>query len=162
MALKNHDNLRKEDKNLLSFLKSYGIDIAFVIFCIFLAMYYSSFISVLKVPSHDGTVYLMNAHDWLNNEPLDEIYRPPMISWIIAAIWSITGENWVLVKGLQAIFTIGAGVVLYILLRRYKDSLFALAVTALTMTNGILFIFSSHILTEGLALFFLVLTLYFL
>jgi 4-amino-4-deoxy-L-arabinose transferase-like glycosyltransferase len=163
MALENHNNLRRnENKNILSFLKSYGIDIAFVIFCIFLALYYTDFISVLRVPSHDGTVYLMNAHDWLNNEPLDEIYRPPLISWIIAGIWSITGENWLLVKGLQAMFTIGAGVVLYILLRKYKGNVFAFGVTALTMINGPVFLFSTQILTEGLALFFLVLSMYFL
>ena len=162
MALENHDNLRKENKNLLSFLKSYGIDIAFVIFCMFLSMYYSSFISVLKVPSHDGTVYLMNAHDWLNNEPLDENYRPPLISWIIAGIWYITGESWVLVKGLQAVFTVSAGVVLYILLRKYKGNTFAFGVSTLTMINGPVFYFSTQILTEGLSLFFLVLSMYFL
>jgi 4-amino-4-deoxy-L-arabinose transferase-like glycosyltransferase len=160
MALENHDKLRKENKNVLSF-KSYSVDIAFVIFCIFLALYYNEYISVLSVPAHDGTVYLMNAHDWLNNEPLDENYRPPLISWIIAGIWSITGENWVLVKGLQAIFTVGAGVVLYILLRKYKGSVFAFGVTALTMINGPVFLFSTQIMTEGLALFFLMLSMYF-
>jgi 4-amino-4-deoxy-L-arabinose transferase-like glycosyltransferase len=162
MALENHNKLRKENKNVLSFFKSYSIDIAFVIFCIYLALYYNEFISILRVPSHDGTVYLMNAHDWLNNEPLDENYRPPLISWIIAGIWCITGENWILVKGLQAIFTVGAGVVLYILLRKYKGSMFAFGVTALTMINGPVFLFSTQIMTEGLALFFLVLSMYFL
>lgn len=163
MSLENHNNPRRiENKNILNFFKSYSIDIAFVIFCIFLALYYNESISVLRVPSHDGTVYLMNAHDWLNNEPLDEVYRPPLISWIIAGIWSLTGENWVLVKGLQAIFTISAGVVLYILLRKYKGNAFAFGVTALTMINGPVFLFSTQIMTEGLALFFLVLSMYFL
>src|SRR5919198_3886160 len=162
MALENHDNLRKDNKSILIFFKSYGIDIAFVIFCVFLALYYYDYISVLKVPSHDGTVYLMNAHDWLNNKPLDENYRPQLISWIIAGIWSITGESWILVKGLQAIFTIGAGIVLYILLRKYKGGIFAFGVTALTMINGPVFFFSTQIMTEGLSLFFLVLSMYFL
>jgi 4-amino-4-deoxy-L-arabinose transferase-like glycosyltransferase len=161
MALENHNNLRKEN-NILTFFKSYTIDIIFIIFCIFLVLYYNNFISVLRVPSHDGTVYLMNAHDWLNNTPLDENYRPPLISWIIAGIWFITSENWVLVKGLQAVFTVGAGVVLYILLRKYKGSVFAFGVTALTMINGSVFLFSTQILTEGLSLFFLVLSMYFL
>ena len=162
MALENHDNLRKDNKSILIFFKSYGIDIAFVIFCVFLALYYYEYISMLEVPSHDGTVYLLNAHDWLNNKPLDEIYRPQLISWIIAGIWSITGENWVLVKGLQAIFTVAAGVVLYLLLRKYKGSIFAFGVAALTMINGPVFLFSTQILTEGLSLFFLVLSMYFL
>jgi 4-amino-4-deoxy-L-arabinose transferase-like glycosyltransferase len=104
----------------------------------------------------------MNAHAWLNNTPLDENYRPQLISWLIAGIWSITGENWILVKGLQAIFTIGSGVVLYILLRKYKGNMFAFGVTALTMINGPVFFFSTQIMTEGLSLFFLVLSIYFL
>ena len=161
MALENHDKPRKQNKNILIF-KSHRVDIAFAIFCILLALYYNDYISMLRVPSHDGTVYLMNAHDWLNKEPLDENYRPQLISWIIAGIWSITGENWILVKGLQAIFTVGAGVVLYILLRKYKRSMFAFGVTALTMINGPVFFFSTQIMTEGLSLFFLVLSMYFL
>jgi 4-amino-4-deoxy-L-arabinose transferase-like glycosyltransferase len=147
---------------ILRFLNSHKIDIIFAVFCIFLIFAYNYHISMVKAPIHDAAVYILNAHDWLANEQLKQVYRPPLLSWIIAGIWSVTGENWILVKALQAIFTVGAGVILYILLRKYKDAIFALAVTALTMTNGILFIFSSHILTEGLALFFLVLTLYFL
>jgi 4-amino-4-deoxy-L-arabinose transferase-like glycosyltransferase len=160
MVQENYGNIKKT--NILGFLNVHKTDIIFVIFCILLTLYYDYYISLLKVPSHDGAVYLLNAQAWLNNKPLDEIYRPPLISWIIAGIWAITGENWVIVKDLQPIFTISAGIILYVLLRKFKGSLFAFGVATLTMINGTLFYFSTQIMTEGLALFFLVLTLYFL
>jgi 4-amino-4-deoxy-L-arabinose transferase-like glycosyltransferase len=161
MTLENFDNSTR-NKRIFALLNLYKVDILFTIFCGALILDYSYWISIIKVPPHDGAYYLLNAHDWLANKPLDEPFRPPLISWIIAGIWSITGENWIIVKGLQAAFTISAGIILYILLRKYKGRLFALGVAALTLTNGTLFFFSTQILTEGLALFFLVLTLYFL
>ena len=161
MALENYNKSRK-NKNILARLSRYKFDIIFIIFYLFLIYQYYYHISLLYVPIHDGAYYLLNAHDWLTNKPLDEFYRPPLISWIIAGIWSITGESWVIVKGLQAIFTISAGIILYVLLRKHKGAMFAFSVTALTMVSGPLFFFSTQIGTEGLALFFVVLTLYFL
>jgi hypothetical protein len=156
-------NTSRKHKNVLAFLNMHKIDIVFAIFCIFIVLEYNYYLSIIKVPGHDPSVYLLNARAWLTNKPLDEAFRPQLISWIIAGIWAINGgENWVIVKGLQPIFTISAGIVLYALLRKYKGSLFAFGVATLTMINGTLFLFSTQILTEGLALFFVVLTLYFL
>jgi 4-amino-4-deoxy-L-arabinose transferase-like glycosyltransferase len=161
MALENYNRARK-NKNILVILSKHKIDIIFAIFCLFLIYGYNHYISLMKVPIHDGAYYLLNAHDWLTNKPLDEFYRPPLLSWIIAGIWSITGESWVVVKGLQAFFTISAGIILYILLRKHKGATFAFSVAALTMVSGPLFFFSTQIGTEGLSLFFVILTLYFL
>jgi hypothetical protein len=162
MALDDFNATRKH-KNVLALLNMHKIDIVFAIFCIFLVLEYNYYVSITKVPGHDASVYLLNARAWLTNKPLDEPFRPQLISWIIAGIWGVNGgENWLIVKGLQPIFTIGAGVVLYVMLRKYKGSLFAFGVATLTMINGTLFLFSTQIVTEGLALFFLVLTLYFL
>ena len=93
---------------------------------------------------------------------MDEHYRPPLISWIIAGVWSITGEDWVIVKWVQPIFTIGSGVVLYLLLRKFKGGLFAFGVTTLTMTQESVFLATGYIQPEGMALLFLVLTIYLL
>ena len=161
MAIENYNKTRK-NKNFSAILNNHKIDILFVIFCLFLIHTYNYYISLMKVPIHDGAYYLLNAHDWLTNKPLDEFYRPPLLSWIIAGIWSITGESWVVIKGLQAIFTISAGIILYILLRRHKGAMFAFSVTELTMISGPMFFFSTQIGTEGLSLFFLILTLYLL
>ena len=161
MAIENYNKARK-DKNILGTLNNRKVDIIFAIFCLFLVYEYNYYISLMKVPIHDGAYYLLNAHDWLTNNPLSEFYRPPLISWIIAGIWSITGESWVIVKDLQAAFTVSAGIILYILLRKHKGPMFAFSVTGLTMVSGPLFFFSTQIGTEGLSLFFVVLTLYFL
>jgi len=162
MALEDF-NTAKKNKNISALLNTHKIDIVFAVFCIFIILEYNYYISITKVPGHDAAVYLLNARAWLTSKALDEPFRPQLISWIIAGIWAINGsENWVIVKGLQPIFTISAGIILYALLRKYKGSLFAFGVATLTMINGTLFMFSTQLVTEGLALFFLVLTLYFL
>jgi 4-amino-4-deoxy-L-arabinose transferase-like glycosyltransferase len=136
------------------------IDLVFAAFIIAILVYYNYYISQMAIPMWDGAVYLENARDWLKNEPLAHTHRPPLISWIIAGVWSILGEDWILAKYIQMIFTVGAGVLLYLTLRASKGSLFALGVTIPTMLNPQVFFWSTQILTEGLSLFFLVLTLF--
>ena len=169
MALRNpdrpkqqKDTLIKKEKFIFNLLNTYKIDIVFASFCILLISGYNYYISLQHVPSHDAAFYLLNARGWLTDEPLDEHYRPPLISWIIAGVWSITGEDWVIVKWIQPIFTIGSGAVLYFLLRKYKGALFAFGVTALTMTQESVFLASGYIQPEGMALLFLILTIYLL
>ncbi len=132
----------------------------FVVFTGAILVYYSYYISQMAIPTWDGAVYLENARNWLKGEPLIGSYRPPLISWIIAGIWSIFGEDWILAKYVQMMFTVGAGVLLYLTLRAAKGSLFALGVTVLTMLNPQIFFWSTQIITEGFSLFFLTLTLY--
>jgi len=158
----NKDTVKQKEKTIFNHLNTYTMDILFASFCILLISGYNYYVSLQKVPSYDAAYYLLNARDWLTNQPLVEHYRPPLISWIIAGVWSITGENWVIVKWLQPIFTIGSGVVLYLLLRKYKGGLFAFGVAALTMTQESVFMTSGYIQPEGLALFFLILTIYLL
>jgi 4-amino-4-deoxy-L-arabinose transferase-like glycosyltransferase len=141
-------------------LKYNKIDFVFVAFIIVILAYYNYHISQMAIPFWDGAIYLENARDWLKGQPLIESYRPPLISWIIAGIWSIFGEDWILAKYIQMGFTVGAGVLLYLTLRSKKGGLFALGVSVLTMLNPQIFFWSTQILTEGLSLFFLVLALY--
>ena len=151
-----------ERKNFASFRDASKVDIIFLIFLGILAVRYLLHISQMQVPMWDGAVYLINARDWLAGKPLFEIYRPPLISWIIAGVWLFTGENWIYVKSLAALFTIGSGILLYLALKPRKGDLFALGVTVLTMLNAQVFFYSSQIYTEGISLFFLVAALYFL
>ena len=144
------------------FILSRKFDIALLFLIVAFAIYYYFYISQMAFPFWDGAIYLENAQNWLRNEPLEAAYRPPLISWIIAGIWSITGEDWTIAKYIQPIFTIGAGVILYQTLKKYKGDFFAFGVTALTMLNPYVFFWSTQILTEGLSLFFLVLSIYFL
>jgi len=153
--------LRKK-KWLHDFLVRRGIDIVFLVFMGILALRYWLYISDMQAPMWDGAVYLINARNWLTGTRLYETYRPPLISWIIAGFWLFTGENWTYVKPLAALFAIGSGIFLYLTLRGRKGGFFALGVTMLTMLNTQVFFYSSQIYTEGLSLFFLVATLYFL
>jgi hypothetical protein len=156
------DRAKKKQQIIFDLLNIYKVDIVFASFCILLISGYNYYVSLQQVPSHDAAFYLLNARDWLTDKPLDEHYRPPLVSWIIAGVWAITGEDWVIVKWLQPIFTIGSGVVLYLLLRKYKGGLFAFGVTSLTMTQESIFLATGYIQPEGMALFFLVLTIYLL
>jgi cellulose synthase/poly-beta-1,6-N-acetylglucosamine synthase-like glycosyltransferase len=137
-------------------------NIALILLIAALAIYYHYYISQMAFPFWDGAIYLKNAHNWLRNEPLEAAYRPQLISWITAGIWSITGEDWTIAKYIQPAFTIAAGVFLYQTLKKYKGDFFAFGVTALTMLNPYVFFWSTQILTEGVSLFFLVLSIYFL
>jgi 4-amino-4-deoxy-L-arabinose transferase-like glycosyltransferase len=136
------------------------IDFIFGAFIIAILVYYNYYISQMATPIWDGAVYLGNARDWLNSEPLTYSYRPPLISWIIAGVWSVFGEDWVAAKFIQMIFTVSAGILLYFTLRARKGSFFALGVTVPTMLNPQIFFWSTQILTEGMSLFFLVFTLF--
>jgi len=148
------------------FLKYHKIDILFTIFFVVFSVYLYSHVSKVVVPPSDAADYLVNARNWLSNTPLEggtfPITRAPLISWIIAGVWLLTGENWIAINYLMPIFTLAAGILLYMLLRKQKGSLFAFGVSALTMLNPQVFFWSTHILTESLSLFFLILSLYFL
>src|SRR5215210_8008901 len=148
--------------NFARAVSSRKFDIALIFLIAVLAISYYSYISQIAFPFWDSAIYLENAQDWLRNEPLEAAYRPPLLSWIIAGIWSISGEDWTVAKYIQPIFTLGAGVVLYLTLKKHKGGLFAFGVTALTMLNPYVFFWSTHLLTEGVSLFFLVLSIYFL
>jgi 4-amino-4-deoxy-L-arabinose transferase-like glycosyltransferase len=137
------------------------IDIAFLAFLVILSVEYYSSISTYHVPISDGAAYLTNAQNWLLNEPLYQIYRPPLISWLIAGVWAVAGENWQSVQYLSALFGFCAACVAYITLRRTKGTAFALGVVALTMLSPQVFYYTAQILTEALSLFLLLATLYF-
>jgi 4-amino-4-deoxy-L-arabinose transferase-like glycosyltransferase len=147
---------------LLCFSKCHKVDILFIIFFISFSIYFYSHVSTLANPPRDGADYLTNARNWLSNDPLYSKYRPPLISWIIAGVWVITGENWLIIKYLIPLFTLAAGFILYMLLRKEKGNLFAFGVSALTLLNPHVFFWGEQIHTEGLSLFFIILTLYFL
>ena len=149
--------------DILSILRSSKlVDIIFGIFCAAMIIYYFAYIPTIHVPIWDGAVFLLNAHEWLTNTNLSEIYRPPLFSWIIDAIWIFTGEDWTAIKYVQMAFTVAGIVLLYAVIRKRKGAWFALGVSALTLTNAQLFFYTSQIRIEGISFFFLILSLYFL
>jgi 4-amino-4-deoxy-L-arabinose transferase-like glycosyltransferase len=148
-------------KSISSIIIKSKIDFIFIICYVIYSILFYAYVSMMAMPEYDAADYLVNARDWVSNEQLYSDIRPPLISWIIAGVWSLTGENWIIIKYLMPVFTLAAGLVLYKHLKEYKGSMFAFGVTALTLLNPYVFFWSTQILTEGLSLFFLVMTLYF-
>jgi dolichyl-phosphate-mannose-protein mannosyltransferase len=138
------------------------IDVLFVVFCISLTVYYYFLVSAIQLPIWDGGVFLANAKGWLNGTPLPETFRPPLLSWLISAVWAVTGENLVVVKYIPAAFSISSGIILYLILSKNKRSVFSLSVSLLTMLNPLVLFWGEQIMAESISLFFLVMTLYFL
>lgn len=142
--------------------KRHAIDLLFIFFLVAYSIYLYVFVSITFAPANDAADYLSNARSWLENKPLLSVYRPPLISLFISAVWGLTGENWITIQYLEPLFTICAAIVLYLLLRKHKGSLFALGVSSLTLLNPAVFFWSTQIMTESLSLFFIVLSLYFI
>ena len=150
------------NKTELSHLvNSHKVDVAFVSFYVLYSLYFYFQVSLISVPIGDAADYLSNARSWLFNTPLTSSFRPPLISWITAGIWGLVGENWIVIKYLMPAFTLTAGIIFYVFLKKYKGSLFAFGVCSLTMLNPQVFFWGTQILTESLSLLFVILTLYF-
>jgi 4-amino-4-deoxy-L-arabinose transferase-like glycosyltransferase len=146
---------------LLHFVNAHVTDAIFLLFLVFLTEQLYSTISTYQAPMWDAAAYLANARAWMASTRLFEIYRPPLISWIIAAVWGVIGENWQNVKYLSAPFAVGSAAILYLILRSKKGAPFALGVATLTMMSPLVFFYSTQLYTETLSLFFLLATLYF-
>src|SRR5437867_496200 len=134
---------------------NFKIELVFVFFLILLSIEYFIFISRIVTPGWDGSVYLLNAKSWLNGAPLYESFRSPLFSWIVAGLFSV-GLDWFSVRFLNAIFTIGSGIILYLTVKKGRGNLFSFGTASLTMLNPLIFFYSTLILTNGIALFFLV------
>ena len=159
--MKNEPKL-KDIAELLTLYMLRRTDFIFIICYSLFSVFFFIFISTLTVPEYDSADYLLNARNWFSDKDLSSSIRPPLTSWIIAGIWTITGENWIIIKYVIPSFSLAAGLFLYLHLRKYKGGIFAFGVVALTLLNAHVFFWSTQILTEGLSLFFLIMTLYFI
>jgi 4-amino-4-deoxy-L-arabinose transferase-like glycosyltransferase len=147
---------------IISFIKSHRVDILFISFLIGYTIFLYSYVSIIRVPADDASSYLSNARSWIHNTPLVSIYRAPLISWFISIVWIFTGENWTVIQNLQPMFTLAAGIILYLTIKKHKGKLFAFGVSSLTLLNPTVFFWSTQIMTENISLFFLILSLYFI
>jgi len=138
------------------------IDTAFLLFCAGLAIYHFVSISSIELPTWDAAGFLANARAWTNGTPLPENFRPPLLSWVINGVWTITGENWIAVKYLPAFFTTATAVLLYLVIKKHKGSVFSMCVTSLTMLNSQVLFWGEQLMSESISLFFLILSLYLL
>ncbi len=141
------------------FIKQHRIDIAFTIFIALLSVYYGFYSPAASTAEN---AYLANARSWLSSGNLPDASVPPLVPWMIAGIWNFTGENFFILKMLGLVFLEAAGIILYIIIRRYKGGLFSFGAAALAMLNVYMLSQSGQIYADGLSLFFLVAMLCFL
>ena len=123
------------------------IDTAFLVFCAGLAIYHFVSISSIELPTWDAAGFLAN-------------FRPPLLSWVISGVWTVTGENCIAVKYLPAFFTMATAVLLYLVKKKHKGSVFSMCVTSITMLNSQVLFWGEQLMSESLSLLFLVLSLY--
>ena len=110
-------------------------------------------------PIWDGASYLENAKDLLLGLPLYEKFRPQLISFITAIIWSIIGINWGVIRVLSPIFFSLAITLIYLSLRD-ENKILAYLTIIFTSICPVIIEWTPHILVHALALLMVSLTYY--
>lgn len=110
----------------------------------------------------DENAYLGNARSHIANSNFTEDYRFPLLEYIIAFAWFFTGENVFIAKLIVIFFTLATVYVFYLIAKdnfKYEHALF---LTALVSISPLIIGWGFRIYTEIPALFFLVLSFYFI
>lgn len=112
----------------------------------------------------DATVYLLNARRFLYGyDPLGyfELLRPPLLPFIVSLIWGISGENYQIVAPIQAICTVSAGVLLYMIIREMFDGGTALlSFLVFIFCSPEAFAVTNELLAHGIDLLFVLVCIY--
>lgn len=115
------------------------------------------------IPGWDPTVYLLNARRFLygyDQFSYFELLRPPLLPWLVALTWNVFGESYLAAAFIQPIFTVLAGLVLYLLIRKMFDWKTAMISFLVFLFNQELFETTNEVLTHGVELFFAMLCIF--
>ncbi len=137
-------------------------DLIFLGILLLFTIPYFYHVSQYQVPIWDGAAYLANAQDWKQGNVLYENLRAPLVSWMMDFIWLFTGESYGSEKYLHSIFIIGSAMMAYIVIKKHSKKWIAFGTSFLFLINPYVFHFGTHLYTEGIALFFLLLSFYFI
>jgi len=116
------------------------------------------------VPGWDSTVYLLNARRFLYGwDPFSffELLRPPLLPNIVSELWKVFGETYWITMSIQPIFTVAAGLVLYLVVREMFDWKTAMLSLFMFLFNPTVFKWTNQLLTHGVELFFVLLSIFF-
>jgi 4-amino-4-deoxy-L-arabinose transferase-like glycosyltransferase len=120
----------------------------------------SIFSSISKELLWDETVYLANARTHTTGSEFSEDFRYPLLEWIIALIWLMTGENIIIVKTIMIVLsglTIGIS---YLICRKYFDSKESTIISVLILLSPLIINWGNKIYTDAPALFLTVVSFY--
>ncbi|MBI2129012.1 glycosyltransferase family 39 protein [Candidatus Woesearchaeota archaeon] len=110
----------------------------------------------------DENVYLGNARSHIAQSNFTEDFRFPLLEYIIAFFWFFTGESIFAAKLIILFFTLATIYVFYLIAQENFEHKHALFITALFSISPLMIEWGSKVYTEIPALFFLVLSFYFI
>lgn len=110
----------------------------------------------------DENVYLGNARSHISASNFTEDFRFPLAEYIIAFFWLFTGESIFTAKLIMIFFTLATIFVFYLIAEENFEHKHALFIAALFSISPLMIEWGSKIYTEIPALFFLILSFYFI
>jgi 4-amino-4-deoxy-L-arabinose transferase-like glycosyltransferase/peptidoglycan/xylan/chitin deacetylase (PgdA/CDA1 family) len=109
------------------------------------------------LPTWDGAIYLLNARRFLYGyDPFAffELLRPPFLPYLISLLWRVFGENYWITVLIQPVFTVAAGLVLYLVIQDMFDWKAAMLSLFIFLFNPTVFMWTNQLLTHGVELLF--------
>lgn len=112
----------------------------------------------------DEYVYLLNGRAWLEGVTISgyfEVLRPPLYPLMIAVVWTLLlGENYDAAAAIQPIFTFGAAVLLYFLVKERFDEKAGFVASVGFLLIPLVFFNTDRILVHGVGTFFVTLSVF--
>jgi 4-amino-4-deoxy-L-arabinose transferase-like glycosyltransferase len=112
----------------------------------------------------DGYVYLLNARSFAegNLAPPNyfEVLRPPLYPFMISRVWQSFGESTTLAVLVSPIFTFGAAVLLYLLVKEMFDAKAGLIASVGFLLSPIVMINTDAVFVHGVGVFFVTLAVF--
>jgi len=113
----------------------------------------------------DGYVYLINARTFLlgrSYSPGFELFRPPLVPYLISLIWGITGVSYGVATLVQPLFTVAGAYILFLMLKGMFNLKSAVVGCLLLSVAPIVFQWTDVIQVHGVGMCLLLLAIYLL
>jgi hypothetical protein len=110
----------------------------------------------------DEAVYLANARDHIATSHFTEDFRFPLLEYLIATVWLVTGESILMAQLLMISITLASVFILFLLSKKIlHNHWLALLVSTIYATSGLLVFWGFRIYNDILATTFMLLAIYF-
>ncbi len=108
----------------------------------------------------DENAYLSNARSLIGNSNYTEDFRFPLLGFLIAGLWTFTGESLMAAKFLVILFSVLSAAVFYLISSRYFERKYAFAVSATFAFSYLVLYWGFRVYTEMPGTFFVLLSFY--
>lgn len=149
---------RKKVEDKKEIKKRFAIWIVLLILFILLLILNSSNLILLW----DENVYLGNARSHLTKSNFTEDFRFPFLEWIIAFVWFFIGESIFVARTVSILFALATIFLLYLVSKKYFTWQFSIVLCALFALSPLMLLWSFRVYTDIPAMFFCLLSFYFL